>query len=64
MVNGHKGKRNAYPSELNNVGNRWQRCVPMAKITFKVSQSRPSHSRFSHRGQIDFRVELRIMDTG
>ena len=67
MDNGRKGKRNAYPSELkdvcNRLGGRGAHMPSMAKITFKVSWSRPFHSKFSHSGRIGFWVELRKKDT-
>jgi len=56
-----RGKRNAYPGELNDVGNILGRRG--AKITFKVSRSRPFHSKFSHSGRVGFGVELRIKNT-
>jgi hypothetical protein len=66
-----KGKRNAYPSEMDDVGNKTRLAgrvtcpyFGMARITLKVSWSRLFHSKFNHSGRMDFRVELRIRDTG
>jgi hypothetical protein len=62
-----KGKRNAYPSEMDDVGNKTRLAgrgacpyFGMARITLKVSWSRLFHN---HSGRMDFRVELRIKDT-